>query len=76
LLQGVIVGCGRYKGQPFKLDWARKVVGDCQQAGVNVYVKQLRIDGKLVTDPKDFPPDLRVRQLPWSMPEGGIEQCS
>ncbi len=66
--QGVVVGQDRYKGAPGTetLDHVRSVVRQCQDADVPVYVKQLWIDGRLRHDPKDFPPDLRLRTLPWA----------
>lgn len=45
-------------------DWVRSLVGQCQQAGVSVFVKQLHADGKVVKDLSQFPSDLRVREFP------------
>ncbi len=71
-IRGVIVGQDRYKGAPGTetLDHIRSVVRQCQEAHVPVYVKQLWIDGRLCHDPADFPPDLRLRTLPWARKKG------
>ena len=62
----VIVGCESGPNRrPCKLEWVRQVVEDCQAAGVTCYVKQLDIDGKVVTDMAKFPEWARVRQLSW-----------
>lgn len=70
-ITGVIVGQDRNRGAPGTdtLDHVRSVVKQCQAAGISVYVKQVFIGDKLRTDPADFPPDLRLRNLPWSMPK-------
>ncbi len=64
----VILGCESGPNRrPFDLDWARQVRDDCDAAGVKLYVKQLSIDGKVVTNPEKFPVDLRSRELPWQL---------
>lgn len=40
----------------------RHIVEQCKWFNLPVYVKQMEIDGKVVTDPKLFPPDLQVRE--------------
>jgi len=69
-IKGVIAGHDNRKGAPGTetLDNIRAVVQQCKAAGVNVYVKQLWQDGMLIDNPEFFPPDLRERTLPWSMP--------
>jgi len=64
---GVVVGCDNRKSEPWDNAWAADIVRQCRDAQVPVFVKQLRIDGRLVTDPGQFPPDLQIRQLPWSL---------
>jgi len=66
-ISAVIVGCDNRSKVPFKLQWAERVVDDCQAAAIPVYVKQIRLsDGEpLLTDPADFPEPLQIRQLPW-----------
>jgi len=64
-LNWVIVGCESGKNRrPCKTEWMRKIVKDCQTAGVAVYVKQLDIDGKVITDINKFPKDLQIREYP------------
>lgn len=69
-ISGIIIGCDNRRDVPFKLEWAEQVVDDCQAAGVSVYVKQIRLTdgGPMLTDPADFPPHLRVRDLPCRQP--------
>lgn len=63
-----ILGCESGPNRrPCNLDWVRQVIDDCDAAGVALYVKQLNIDGKVVTDPARFPADLRQRELPWRL---------
>ena len=69
-LAGVIIGCDNsMKGPQCSTSWVRSLVGQCSELGVPAYVKQLRdgVTGRLLTKPDDFPPDLRVRQLPWTL---------
>jgi protein gp37 len=66
-LGGVIVGCDNRPGPPYDIKWYESIVEQCREANVPCYVKQLRIDGKLVTDPARFPEHLRVRELPWTL---------
>lgn len=65
-LDWVIVGAeSGSKRRPCKIEWIRKVAQDCQNANVPIYVKQLDIGGKVITDPNKFPADLRnLRQIP------------
>lgn len=61
----VIVGCESGPNRrPCEWKWIRNIVEQCKEAGVCCYAKQIEIDGKVVTDPKKFPKDLRVRQYP------------
>ena len=71
-IRGCIIGHDNRKGAPGTetLEHIRSVVQQCKAAHVPCYVKQLWVDGKLRHDPKDFPEDLRVRELPWSIPKG------
>ena len=62
----VVVGAESGKNRrPCSLDWVRQVVEQCREVGTPVFVKQLDIGGKLVTDINKFPADLQIRQLPW-----------
>ena len=73
-IEGVIVGHDNRRGAPGTdtLDHVRSVVKQCRAAGVRVFVKQLWINRHLSKESLScFPPDLRLRNLPWSMPEAG-----
>jgi protein gp37 len=79
---GVLIGHDNRRGAPGTdtLAHVRSVVQQCQAAGVPVYVKQLWVGpGKptLAHDPSQFPPDLRLRNLPWSIPitDTGNGEC-
>ena len=52
--------------RPCKIEWVESIVEQCRTAGVPVFVKQLDIDGKCVTDINKFPAHLRIRQVPWA----------
>jgi hypothetical protein len=38
---------------------------------LEIALKQIDINGKVVSDPKDFPEDLRIRQYPEQLKAGG-----
>lgn len=66
-ISGLIVGCESGPNRrPFDLDWARHIIDWCAEFSVKCYVKQLDIDGRVVTDMAKFPEWARVRQLPWT----------
>jgi len=61
----VIVGCeSGPKRRPCPIEWIENIVKQCQDAGVSVFVKQIEINGKVSHDMAEWPPALRVRQLP------------
>ncbi len=71
--QWVVVGCESGPNRrPCKIEWVESIVEQCRAAGVPVFVKQLDIGGKCVTDINKFPEHLRIRQVPWAK-EGGDE---
>jgi protein gp37 len=77
-LHWVIVGGESGHGaRQFRLDWARSIMRQCQQADVAVFVKQLganvylpsldktiTLDGRKNADITRFPEDLRIREFP------------
>jgi len=63
----LVVGCESGPNRrPCKLEWVESIVEQCRAAGVPVFVKQLNLDGKCVTDINKFPAHLRIRQVPWN----------
>ena len=61
----VVIGCeSGPKRRPCPIEWVESVVEQCKEARVPVWVKQLDIGGKCVTDVGKFPEHLRVRELP------------
>lgn len=72
--------CGGESGshaRPFNLDWARTLRDDCRYANVPFFMKQVgarahvgiprngyRVRDRAGTDPDEWPPDLRVREMP------------
>lgn len=65
-LDWVVVGAESGSNRrPCKLEWIESVVDDCLEWDVPVFVKQLDLNGKLVTDINKFPPHLQIRQVPW-----------
>jgi protein gp37 len=70
-LSFVVVGCESGPGaRPCELTWVKSIVDQCQKANVPVYVKQLRVNGKLLRDCKspDWP-EWAVRQIPMEVPK-------
>ena len=63
----VVVGAESGKdARPCELEWIEDIVAQCQAAGVPVFVKQIHLNGKLVTDISKFPEHLQIRQVPWT----------
>ena len=63
----LVVGCESGPNRrPCKLEWVEEIVEQCRAANVPVFVKQLDIGGKCVTDINKFPRHLRIRQVPWA----------
>lgn len=71
----LVVGCESGPNRrPCKIEWVESIVDQCRAANVPVFVKQLDIDGKCVTDINKFPEHLRIRQVPWAKrKKGGAE---
>jgi len=66
--------CGGESGPGARLcqnEWIASIVNQCKEAGVAVFVKQLHLNGKAkaIKDITEFPPDLRIREMPFK----GIE---
>ena len=62
----VVAGCESGSNRrPCKVEWVESIVDQCRSADVPVFVKQLDIGGKCVTDITKFPAHLRIRQVPW-----------
>lgn len=67
----VVVGCESGPNRrPCRIEWVESIVEQCRKAGVPVFVKQLDIGGKCVTDINKFPERLRIRQVPWAKKGG------
>lgn len=72
-LRWVVVGCESGPNRrPCKIEWVESIVEQCRAANIPVFVKQLDIGGKCVTDINKFPEHLRIRQVPWAK-EGGAK---
>ena len=66
----VVVGCeSGPKRRPCKMEWVEDIVRQSQEHHTPVFVKQLDLNGKCVTDINQFPANLRIRQVPWSNKE-------
>ena len=64
----VVVGCeSGPKRRPCKIEWVESIVAQCMRNAVPVFVKQLDIGGKCVTDIAKFPRHLQIRQVPWEI---------
>lgn len=63
----LVVGCESGPNRrPCKIEWVESIVEQCVADGVPVFVKQLDIGGKCVTDISKFPAHLQIRQVPWA----------
>lgn len=64
-IQWVIIGCeSGANRRPCKIKWVEDIVRQCKNANVAVWVKQLDLNGKCVTDINKFPEHLRIREYP------------
>ena len=71
---GVVIGADNRPSVPFDVAWAVDLVAQIREESpaTKIYVKQLRINGKLEHDVAEFPESLRLRELPWNpIPEPG-----
>lgn len=67
----IVVGCeSGPQRRPCKIEWVEGIVAQAQARGIPVFVKQLDIDGKCVTDIAQFPKHLQIRQVPWEVCHG------
>jgi len=65
LLDWVIVGCeSGPRARPTELNWVRGIKNQCNEFHVPLFIKQLRIDGRLSRDLGEWPEDLRLREYP------------
>lgn len=65
-IKWVVVGCESGKNRrPCRIRWVEDIVRECGYHGIQVFVKQLDIDGKCETDITKFPKHLQIRQVPW-----------
>jgi protein gp37 len=59
------------------LDWVRSLRDQCKQGGVPFFVKQLPSGGpKPLTDPADFPEDLRIQEVPNEPMRGAVRHLA
>ena len=63
----VAVGCesGPLR-RPCPIEWVERVVEQCRNADVPVFVKQLDLNGRCERDIAKFPKHLQIRQVPWT----------
>jgi protein gp37 len=50
--------------RPCKIEWIERIIGQCLDSKTPVYVKQIDLGGKLITDVNKFPEHLRIQQFP------------
>lgn len=63
----VVVGCESGPNRRrCPTEWVESIVEQCMAANVPVFVKQLNVNGRCVTDINRFPAHLRIRQVPWA----------
>lgn len=63
----LVVGCESGPNRrPCKIEWVEGIVEQCRTAGVPVFVKQISLNNKCVTDISKFPKHLQIRQVPWA----------
>jgi len=61
----VIVGAeSGHNARHCDIKWIRNIKEQCKVANVPIFIKQIQVDGKLVKDINQFPPDLQIREYP------------
>lgn len=66
-LKWVVVGCESGPNRrPCNIGWVENIVEQCLRYEVPVFVKQLDIGGRCITDILKFPAHLQIRQVPWA----------
>ena len=61
----VIIGCESGPNRrPCKLEWVEDLIGQCDDAGVQVFVKQIEINGKVSHNPKEWPKWAQRQEYP------------
>ena len=66
LIDGVIVGAeSGHNRRECKIEWIENIVEQCKAARVPCFVKQIHLNGKLITDLDKFPKSVKVRELAW-----------
>lgn len=66
----IIIGCDNDASVPWSNQWAVDVIDNFHGP---VYVKQIRLaDGRLTDNPTLYPPELRRREMPWTLTTKGI----
>lgn len=62
-----IIGCESGPGaRETKIEWVEDLVAQCDAAGIQVFIKQLVINGKLEKNITKFAKHLQRRELPWA----------
>ena len=65
-IEWVIIGAeSAEKPRITKNEWITKIIQECREYNVPVYVEQCYVDGQLAVDSVDFPKELQVREFPW-----------
>lgn len=64
----VIIGCeSGPKRRVCKVEWIENIIGQCKEAGIPCFIKQINDGGKVIHDANKFPKTLQVRQLIWNI---------
>lgn len=64
-IEGIIIGCETGPNRrPCPVEYIERVVGQAQDAGVPIFVKAVNINGRVSTNPAEWPESIRFRELP------------
>lgn len=73
-IKWLVVGCESGPNRrPCKIKWVEDIVEQCRAFQIPVFVKQLDINGRCVTDIDKFPGHLQIRQVPWETKKEGAK---
>ncbi|MBK7380443.1 MAG: DUF5131 family protein [Ignavibacteriales bacterium] len=55
---------GKYKYRDCQNEWIIDLINEAKSRGIKVFVKQTRMNGKLLTNIENFPKELQIREYP------------
>lgn len=65
-IEWVVIGAeSGKKARKANPEWFRKIISECRQFNVPIYIDQLEVNGEVKTEIDDFPEEFQIREYPW-----------